>query len=417
MKRNLEPPKCMNGTKDLQESASTTTPSPPRLLPRPSTEEYPISNSIVSSSRHLIPPSELNRLPTSLTVSTPLPPLPAAWEGTEDMKIWLHAKSEEDRRKQQEEMTQQADLILEKRRIEQSMLSDALRAGFPPELVPLIFNGIYTTGADELQRQLSVPVFRPAAPSVVPSKQDQGLAPPKRPPVALKSPQQTPQRTPEQPSRAKISGFSPTATSHLPETRHSRRPIDLSHRHRERMISSERERLRRKMKSQNLTAADKDLLDTAFEHTFPVTESRIQDSPPRYLLNLPDLASETSEEQQRAPQEAHPKSSQESAQQQPRSQPQLQLQIPSNPVDISNAPFHLHPGQINPPSPKRKDQRSHKKVPPPQYRRKETVLGQQDPFDESQLDQKQQHRDLSSPDECTTCEGNSSGQPLDSTSD
>ncbi|KAJ5163518.1 uncharacterized protein N7500_005348 [Penicillium coprophilum] len=409
MKRNSEPAKCMNGTKDLHESAETTIPSPPRLLPRSSTEEYPTSHSIVSSSRDRIPPSELDRLPTSPSVSTSLPPLPAAWEGTEDMKIWLHAKIEEDRHKQQEEMTQQANLMLEKRRIEQSMLSDALRTGIPPKLVPLIFNGIYTTGADELQRQLSVSDFRPATPSVVPQKPNQDPTPPKRPSVGTKSPQQTPQRAPKQPSRARICELSPTATSYLPETRHSRRSIDLSDRHRERMISSERERLRRKMKSQNLTDADKDLLDTAFEHTFPVTESMIQDHSPQIMLDRPGLASETSEEQQPALQEAHPKSFQESAQQQPRSQPQLQLRIPSNPVGNSNAPFHLHPGQTNSPSPKRKDQRSHKKVPPPQFRRKETVLGQRDPFYESQLDRKEQHHDLSNTDESTTCEGGSSG--------
>jgi hypothetical protein len=35
----------------------------------------------------LVPPSGLNRLPPPLSMSTPLPPLPAGWEGTEDMKI------------------------------------------------------------------------------------------------------------------------------------------------------------------------------------------------------------------------------------------------------------------------------------------------------------------------------------------
>ncbi|KAJ5514193.1 hypothetical protein N7463_003745 [Penicillium fimorum] len=404
MKRNPNPSK--RNKKDLHESAKTETPSLPQLLLRPPTEEFPtIPNPMMSSSRDLVPPSGLNRLPPPLTVSAPLPPLPAVWEGTEDMKMCLHAKIEEDRRKQQEEMTQQANLILEQRRIEKSILSDAVRARIPPKLVPLIFNGIYTTGADELQRKCSAPEIS--------QQQNQGIMPPTRLPVAPKPSQQIL----KQHLHAKASELSPMDTNHIPETRHSRWSEDISNRHRERMISSEREQLKRKLRSQNKKVADKDLLDTAFEHTFPVTQAMILDLPPRYLVDPSDRASGTQEKRQRAPQEAHHGSSKESGRQQFPSLPQQQLQMPSNPVSVSKAPSYLHSEKTNSPSPKRKDQRLHKKVPPPQYRRSETLLGQQDPFDESQLDQKPQQRGLSSADESRTCDGGSSEQPTDLTLD
>ncbi|KAJ5834946.1 hypothetical protein N7447_000972 [Penicillium robsamsonii] len=105
--------KPLQDGKDLHESAKTKTSSLPQLLLRSPTEEPPtIPIPVMRSSRDLVPPSRLNHLPPPLTVSAPLPPLPTAWEGTEEMKRWLHAKIE-DRCKQQEEMTQQADLILE----------------------------------------------------------------------------------------------------------------------------------------------------------------------------------------------------------------------------------------------------------------------------------------------------------------
>ncbi|KAJ5384602.1 hypothetical protein N7517_002513 [Penicillium concentricum] len=396
MKRNSKHSKHTNG-KDLYESAKTKIPSL-QLLPRHSTESPTIPDPTMSSSRDLAPQPGLNRLP-SLTVSAPLPPLPAAWEGTEDMKMWLHAKIEEDRRKQQEEMKQQANLILEQRRIEQSILSDALRAGVPPKLVPLIFNGIYTTGVDELQRQCSAPASRTATPSPMSRQHNKGLAPSKKLPIASKPPRRTPRQTPKRPTRPKASELSPTATSHIPETHHSRWSEDMSNQHRERMISSERERLKRKLNSQNIKVADQKLLDTAFEHTFPVTKAMIQDLPPRYLIDPPDRASET----------------QESERQQSRSQPQQQLQMLSNPVSVSKAPSHLRPEQTNPPSPKRKDQRSHKKVHPPQYHRNEILLAQHDPFHRPELDQKPQQRDLSSANDPRTCEGGSSEKTTDST--
>ncbi|KAJ6138368.1 hypothetical protein N7471_004854 [Penicillium samsonianum] len=423
MEPTSKPSKRTNGAKDLHEFTKTKTQSLSQLLPQPSIEESPTTpNPMMSSSRDLVPPSGLNRLPPPLTMSTPLPPLPAGWKGTEDMKLWLHAKIEEDRHKQQEEKTYQANLVLERRRIEQSMLSDSLRAGVPPNLVPIIFNGIYTTGADlplaaELQSQWSAPASRSAAPPMMPQQKNYpGPAPPANLPVAP----QPPQHDHKQPPRVQASELPLPAKKYLPGVRHSHSdsqwPEATSSLHRDRVIRSEREQLRRKLKSQNVEFTDMDLLDTAFEHTFPVTSSMIQAQPPRHLAGPTDKASGSREKRQQAPQKAHPRSSQESRPPQPRSKHQQQVQVPPrNPPSVSNAPSHVHPEQTNSPSPKRKDQRSHEKVPPPQYRRNETVCGQQDPFDESKPDQKQQKRGLSSSHESRTCEGGSSEQPSEST--
>ncbi|EXJ87882.1 hypothetical protein A1O1_04809 [Capronia coronata CBS 617.96] len=72
-----------------------------------------------------------------------LPAPPSQWAGQDDsMRSWLHAKAEEDRRKQEEEKTRQETLRLDQRRIEQSMLRESLQGGVPPPMVPLIFAGI-----------------------------------------------------------------------------------------------------------------------------------------------------------------------------------------------------------------------------------------------------------------------------------
>lgn len=60
----------------------------------------------------------------------------------ESLRQWLRAKAEEDRRRQEEERTRQENLKLEQRRIEHSMLRDAIQAGIPPQMVPFIFLGI-----------------------------------------------------------------------------------------------------------------------------------------------------------------------------------------------------------------------------------------------------------------------------------
>lgn len=68
------------------------------------------------------------------TVPAPLGHLPAPpsqWAGQDDsMRSWLHAKAEEDRRKQEEEKTRQEGLRLDQRRIEQTMLRSHYKAAF-----------------------------------------------------------------------------------------------------------------------------------------------------------------------------------------------------------------------------------------------------------------------------------------------
>jgi hypothetical protein len=58
------------------------------------------------------------------------------------MQCWLHAKAEEDRRKQVEEKTRQEGFRLDQRRIEQTMLRESLQGGIPPPMIPLLFAGI-----------------------------------------------------------------------------------------------------------------------------------------------------------------------------------------------------------------------------------------------------------------------------------
>lgn len=238
------------------------------------------------------------------------------------------------------------------------------------------------------------------------------VSPTKLLPVAPNPPRQSP----KQPPRAHATELPPMATKHLPERRQREWSEATSSLHRDRVIRSEREQLRRKLKSQKVEFADKDLLDTAFEHTFPVTSSMIAAPSPRHLAGPPNNASGTREKQQQPPQKSHNRPSQESRRPQSQSKPQQEPQMtPKNPGSVSNAPSHVHPQQTNSPIPKRKNQRSHERVPPPKYRRHETVCGQQGLFDDSQLAQRQQQRDLSSSHESRTCDGGSSEQPSEST--
>ncbi|KAJ5944181.1 hypothetical protein N7516_004349 [Penicillium verrucosum] len=413
MKRTLTPFKRTNGTKESNMSAKTQTQSLPQLVPWPSIEDSPPPPThTMSPSQRLIPPPGHNHLPPPLTKSTPL---------TEDMKMRLHAKMEEDRRKQAEEKTHQASLVLEQRRIEQSILSDALRAGVPPKLVPLIFNGIYTTvvctGFPICFTPCGAPTAKYFAPGVA-FKAPSCIPPPQQSPKQSlqQSPKKSPQQSPKQSPQAHATGSPPTATKHLPEKRHREWSDATSRLHRDRVIGSEREQLRRKLKSQKVEFGGKELLDTAFEHTFPVTSSMIEALSPRRSAVPPNKASGTLEKRQQPPQKSHTRPSQESGRPQSQAKPQWEPHIaPRNPGSVSNAPSHVHPQQMNSPSPKRKNQRSHERVPPPQYRRHETVCGQQDPSDDPQLAQRQQQRDLSSSRESRTCDGGSSKQASEST--
>lgn len=72
-----------------------------------------------------------------------LPAPPQQWQGAEEsMRDWLHAKAEEDKRKQEEEKTRQESLRLEQRKIEQEMLKTCLTGGIPPYMVPMVFAGM-----------------------------------------------------------------------------------------------------------------------------------------------------------------------------------------------------------------------------------------------------------------------------------
>ncbi|KAK7978899.1 hypothetical protein LTR80_002026 [Exophiala xenobiotica] len=103
-----------------------------------------------NSHRGLPLPTGLSLPPPDRGHSTaPPPPLghlpapPSQWAGQdESMRSWLHAKAEEDRRKQEEEKTRQEGLRLDQRRVEQTMLRESLQGGIPPPMVPLIFAGI-----------------------------------------------------------------------------------------------------------------------------------------------------------------------------------------------------------------------------------------------------------------------------------
>lgn len=117
------------------------------------------------------------------------------------MSDWLKAKAEEDKRRQEEEKTRQANLVLEQRRVEQAIISDSLRAGVPAHLIPMIFNGIHTTGANsqlalDLQRQWSAPR------TTVPPQLQAHPVPPSFPRATMSRParQQAPQQPPQIPN-------------------------------------------------------------------------------------------------------------------------------------------------------------------------------------------------------------------------
>ncbi|KIW93813.1 uncharacterized protein Z519_05128 [Cladophialophora bantiana CBS 173.52] len=131
-------------------------PTPSRYSPPPSPRNLPpFSEDLRMNNSHRGLPPLPAGLPGSLNLPPPerghstVPPLghlpapPSQWAGQdESMRSWLHAKAEEDRRKQEEEKTRQEGLRLDQRRIEQDMLRESLQGGIPPPMVPLIFAGI-----------------------------------------------------------------------------------------------------------------------------------------------------------------------------------------------------------------------------------------------------------------------------------
>jgi len=58
------------------------------------------------------------------------------------MKAWLAAKTEEEKRRAEEEKTRQEALRLEQRRTEHEILRTSLSGGIPPQMVPVVFAGM-----------------------------------------------------------------------------------------------------------------------------------------------------------------------------------------------------------------------------------------------------------------------------------
>ena len=125
-----------------QRSPSSYYNSPPQSASLPAIPETLGPPSMSTPHRGLPPPSAMERMiPNNIERGPPssnlplgaLPAAPAQWQGQdESMRSWLHAKSEEDRRKQEEEKTRQEGLRLDQRKIEQKMLTDALQGQIPP---------------------------------------------------------------------------------------------------------------------------------------------------------------------------------------------------------------------------------------------------------------------------------------------
>ncbi|QDS78012.1 hypothetical protein FKW77_002677 [Venturia effusa] len=120
----------------LQGSVAETMSGPHRGLPPPSSMTLP----------------DPGRMSQSLTPSfTGMPAPPSQWHGAEEsMRNWLNTKAEEEKRKREEEKTKQESYRLEQRKIEQNMLSESIRNGVPPPLVPVIFAGIGGTNLSNL---------------------------------------------------------------------------------------------------------------------------------------------------------------------------------------------------------------------------------------------------------------------------
>ncbi|KAJ5808416.1 hypothetical protein N7474_009685 [Penicillium riverlandense] len=117
--------------------------APRRSMPTPRSSPH-LCESLMNSSHRDLPRPDGAQLPLPPTtaMSNRLPPVTTFYGNEHSVQQWLQAKTEEDRRAQEEERTRQETMRLEQRRIEQSMLADSLHAGVPPQMIPLIFAGI-----------------------------------------------------------------------------------------------------------------------------------------------------------------------------------------------------------------------------------------------------------------------------------
>jgi hypothetical protein len=121
------PPPTVGSSSSFSDNFDSRMSNPHRGLPLPAAMSLP-------------PPS--SNLPAMAPLGQ-LPAPPSQWAGAdESMRNWLHAKAEEDKRRQEEEKTKQETMRLDQRRIEQNMLRESLQGGVPPVMVPLIFAGM-----------------------------------------------------------------------------------------------------------------------------------------------------------------------------------------------------------------------------------------------------------------------------------
>lgn len=170
-------------------------PSSPNTHRNTTTNTTPSSTNMDTSRRSLPPPPSRTLPPPQLTAAhTPphLPPPPSTqWHSADkdpSMHLWLQARAEEDRRKQEEEKARQETLRLEQRVVEHSMLRDALQAGVPPHMVPLIFAGISGGGLpqaaiDLAQQYVSHPVAQAQTQAQGPGPAVASMPPPPAPPA------------------------------------------------------------------------------------------------------------------------------------------------------------------------------------------------------------------------------------------
>jgi hypothetical protein len=145
----LKPPNLMQTDLKQPHEYSTFKSAPSKYSPPESPRNIPslFEDRMTNPHRGLPLPAGLSLPPPDRTTSGPslghLPAPPSQWAGQdESMRSWLHAKAEEDRRKQEEEKTRQEGLKLDQRKIEERMLRDSLQGGIPPPMVPLIFAGM-----------------------------------------------------------------------------------------------------------------------------------------------------------------------------------------------------------------------------------------------------------------------------------
>ncbi|KAH6673071.1 hypothetical protein B0J14DRAFT_667842 [Halenospora varia] len=112
--------------------------TPHRGLPPPAAMTLPQPSQPATS----ISQQPLSQAPLNHPMG-PLPAAPQQWQGQEEpMKNWLHAKAEEEKRRQEEERTRQESLRLEQRKVEHNMLQTSLEGGIPPHLIPMVFAGM-----------------------------------------------------------------------------------------------------------------------------------------------------------------------------------------------------------------------------------------------------------------------------------